>query len=246
MAIPCRHRNRLVPGSFVNLLDGGTGHRQPRTKGVTVQVPDISCDLDFGEARHKPRTRVESCLCTSPWEYRIELPESGMLQGHDCGDGVGVQVDCSSRAILRLRQLDGPTIKMYLRPCAGVLLLEDHGQASCPTLDCCQLLQVRDSTREPFSPLRLHEIPYSHCGHRTHRTVRQWTKRVRITTSAGSPSLSSQSWQADVFCDCVVRASAVAACPLPASPGSNVTSSIWNTRGCTPVESEICLLPRTI
>jgi hypothetical protein len=35
-------------------------------------------------------------------------------------------MDCSGRAILCLRQLDGPAVEMYLRPGAGVLFGESH------------------------------------------------------------------------------------------------------------------------
>jgi len=49
-----------------------------------------------------------------------------MLEGLDRSDCVGVQMDCSSRAVLRLRKLDGPAVKMYLRPGARVLLCESH------------------------------------------------------------------------------------------------------------------------
>ena len=42
VAVAGRHRDGLMPGCFLNLFDGGPGHRQPGAKGVTVGVPDVS------------------------------------------------------------------------------------------------------------------------------------------------------------------------------------------------------------
>jgi len=49
-----------------------------------------------------------------------------MLEGKDRRDSIGVQMDCSSRAVLRLRQFDCPAVEMHLRPGAGVLFGEPH------------------------------------------------------------------------------------------------------------------------
>ena len=42
MTVTSGHGDRLVPGSFLDLLDGRTRHCKPRTERVPVAVPDVA------------------------------------------------------------------------------------------------------------------------------------------------------------------------------------------------------------
>src|SRR5579862_8254759 len=64
MAIPRRHRDRLMPRRFLDFLDTRPCHCQPRTKGVSVAVPDVVSDACLFPARMKPRASVETVLGT--------------------------------------------------------------------------------------------------------------------------------------------------------------------------------------
>ena len=54
MAVARRHRDRFVTRRLLDLLDAGTGHRQPGAEGVPVAVPDVLGDARFFHRGMKP------------------------------------------------------------------------------------------------------------------------------------------------------------------------------------------------
>ena len=71
MTIASGHRDRFVPGRFLDLLDRGSGHRQPRTECVPVGVPYIVLNPSFLQTRPKPGSIIESLLLSFPLKHGI-------------------------------------------------------------------------------------------------------------------------------------------------------------------------------
>lgn len=94
---------------------------------MAIAVPNVAVNLGFLKARHKPRAGVEARTLTD--EHRVCGLVQLVLQSLECRDRVGVQVNCSSRAVLRLYQVDGATVEMHLPPGEGVLLRQAHARA---------------------------------------------------------------------------------------------------------------------
>lgn len=126
MAVPRRHRDRLVTREFLNLLDRRARHRQPGAERVTVAVPDVAFNLRVFQAGYEPGAGVESR--TLAWEDRVRglvqfVPER--LKG---SVRVCVKMDGSGRAILCLRQVNGAAVEMDLSPGERVLLRQAHSR----------------------------------------------------------------------------------------------------------------------
>ena len=60
MTVPGGHGDRLVASEFLNLFDGCTCHREPRTERMAVRVPDVAFYLRVLQAGNEPGASVEA------------------------------------------------------------------------------------------------------------------------------------------------------------------------------------------
>ncbi len=75
---------------------------------MTVAVPDVAFDLGILQARDKPRACVEARAL--PNKDRIGRFVQIMFESLERSDRVGVKVDCSCGAVLRLCEVNGVAV----------------------------------------------------------------------------------------------------------------------------------------
>ena len=80
MTIAGGHRDRLVPGRFLDILDRGSGHRQPRTECVPVGVPYIVLNSSFLQTRPKPGSIIESLLLAETRDRGVSAPDASGIR----------------------------------------------------------------------------------------------------------------------------------------------------------------------
>lgn len=124
MAVPGRHRDRLVSREFLNLFDGRARHCQPRAERVTVAVPNVAFDLSFFQAGDEPGAGVEARALA--WENRVRGLVQFVPERLKSGVRVGIEMDRAGGAVLCLCQVDGAAVEMHLSPGQRVLLREAH------------------------------------------------------------------------------------------------------------------------
>jgi hypothetical protein len=71
MAVAGGHRDRLVPGQLLDLLDGCPGHCQPTAEGMAIRVPYVLLDPGILQAGDKPGASVEPVLFSFTGEHGV-------------------------------------------------------------------------------------------------------------------------------------------------------------------------------